>query len=249
MIKVALASFVAIFIATSSPSPPSQTQDIHALMLLTQAFDRVKRDNKIVEDTLIIERTHRIDNLDNSGDPQSHEKTIVMEISKNKKTGEIEKKVIKTVPPETSLPNIPFEINKILDSFLSRFYFRVNPEKIVIDGKNYIQISFWAKEVGNLPPEKDKIDAVLAQSAGIILIEETTMTLYQISTSLKKNEVVDRFWFDVYIMDITAKFSNSNKLNVLESVFVRARYFYIPLVKKVWRFQNHNLDYRYNVPK
>lgn len=247
-----LLAFLSLFMPLETVA---QTQDIHTLGIVTQALEKAKRDNKVRQDTVIARKTHWIDNLDTEGKFESLEKLMVYraytkDVGGKKKYVE---ELVNIVPPRAEPASNPLDFDRLMDAFLSRFYFMLNPEVEIIDGQRYHKIHFWPRE--NLPPEKERIDNVLNRATGILYIEEKKYALKTISGHLRehidKSPIYYAERFDFHI-----EFGNWNGLDLIKSIRATTKYQYrdprkvsawFTFFKAVKRFQAHTFWYEYGV--
>lgn len=235
----------------------AQTQDVHALSIVTRALEKAKRDNKIRENTAILMKTHWIGNLNFEGEFESVEKKMVYK-GHTKDKGNSQKYIEELIdiwPPKSEPALSLLDFNKMLDAFLSRFYFLVSPEKELIDGRSHLKIHFWPR--GDGPPPKEPADYLIGVITGILYVDEETLVLRRINGSLGK--VIDESWAYVgrYYMDIfdfNIEITDWNELGLISRMNATARYQYKDPRKSFWqlftyvkRYQNHRFLYQYEV--
>jgi len=241
------------FLSLLIPSRISaQTQDIHVLSIVTQTFEKVKKDNKTRQDTLVLKKTHRIENLNVDGNFESVEKQMVYKsYSKNGENGkEYMEELVNIWPPKSEPAANPLDFDKLLDAFLSRFYFSLNPEKESIDGKICLKIHFWPRE--DLSPVKENADYLINNIIGILYVDEEMLALRRISGHLK--EVIDKSpWFHMEKFDFLVEFWDWKGLGLMAKMDAVAKYQYRDPRKSFWslfspvkRYQTHQFWHEYS---
>lgn len=228
-----------------SPEASAQIQDIHALRIVAQSFERAKKDNKTRQDTIISQKTHRIENLNTSGNFESVEKVAIFRIYT--KNGELIEEQAYIWPPGAKPAPNPVDFDKLLDAFLSRFNFLLSPDKEIIDGRRCLKIHFWPKE--DLPPEKDYSDYIINRIAGIIYIDEKTYMVGEVDGSLSQdineNQILGSFFMNRF--DLKIKFREWRGLGLPQTITATAKYHYRKVFFTTRRFQAHTLLYEYDI--
>ena len=217
----------------------TQTQDIQALRIVTQAFEKAKKDETVRREALVTNKTHLIENLNADGKFESVEKEAVFRTyTRNNKLVE---ELVSINPPNVDTPRNPVAFDKLLDAFLSRFYFLLSHEIEEIDGQRCYKIHFWPKE--NLPPESDQSDQVINRIAGIIYINEKTSMVLRINASLAQEISKSGFWTSYHAdkLDLEISFQEWHKLGLLKKITATARYSYRIAIVTVQRYQTHTL--------
>lgn len=225
----------------------AQTQDIHALKIVTQAFDKAKNDNKTRRETMIAQKVHWIGNLKNNDEFESFEKVAVYKAytrAAKEKTTYVEE-LIDLRPDGTDPPENPIDFERLLDEFLIRSYFLINPETESISGRTYLKIHFWPRE--NLPPERENIDRILSRAVGIIYIDERTYVLRRVNGHIEKPINVP-FFYNMERLDFNVEFSAQNGLVLIQSINAVTKYQYRKpgsFFRTVKRFQIHKFWHDY----
>lgn len=233
----------------------AQNQDIHALSVVTRAFEKAKEDNKIRRDTVLLHKTHRIENLRPNGQVKSPEKQMVYRAYS--KTGNSRKEYVEELvgiwPPRAESADNPLDFDKMLDIFLIRFYFSINPEKEIINGRTHIKVNFWSR--GD-HPIKENTDHLINVLNGVLYIDEKTLMLRRINGSMQ--EVIDQgIWFYMDKFDFNVEVQEWNGLGLITTMRATTRYQYrnpkkdyLALFKpSVKRHQVHRFWYEYSVPE
>lgn len=239
----------------------AQTQDVHALSIVTQTFDKAKKDNKARQDNAVLKKIHRIENLNPDGNFQSVEKQMVYRAytkKTDKNTGYVEE-LTDIWPPKTEpAPNF-LDFDKLLDAFLSRFYFSVNPEKETINGRSHLKIHFWPR--ADAPPPQGHTDYLINHIVGVLYVDEKTFALRRINGSLgsvieERPYYVGYLYMDVFNFNI--EISDWEGLGLIARMNAVARYQYRDPRKNIWslfgagtvrRHQTHQFWYQYSIPE
>ena len=225
----------------------AQTQDIHALRVVTQAFDKAKSDNKIRRDTMIAQKVHRIENLRGNDEFVSVEKVAVYKAYTKVIKGKTEyvEELVDIWPAKADPPSNPLDFERLLDEFLIRSYFLISSETEVIDGRTCVRVHFWPRE--NLPPEIEDVDRILNRALGILYIDERTYTIRRINGYLEEAINVP-FFYNMERLDFNIEFSNQSGLVLIRSIHAVTKYQYRPprtLFRTIKRFQTHKFWYDY----
>lgn len=225
-------------------SASAQSQDIHALRIVTQAFEKAKRDNKL-KDEFTSKRTHQIDNLNTEGRFESVEKVAIFKIYIKK--GKLVQELVDIWPKGSSPARNPVDFDKLLDAFLSRFYFLLSPEREEIDNQSCYKIHFWPKE--NLPPEREESDYILNRISGVIYITERTYSVKEIDASLSRNVNMANIFYSFYMdrLDLKVTFRDWRRLGLPDKITATTRYSYRKIFSTTRRHQTHSLYYEYGI--
>jgi len=235
----------------------AQTQDVHALSIVTQTFDKAKKDNKTRQDNAVLKKTHRIENLNPDGNFKSVEKQMIYRAytKETNKGPEYVEKLVDIWPPKSEpAPNF-LDFEELLDAFLSRFYFSVDPEKETIGGRSHLKINFWPRADSSSPQEP--ADYLINHIVGILYIDEQTFALRKISGSLgsvinERPYYVGYFHMDMFNFNI--EISDWGGLELITRMDAIARYEYRDPRKNIWslfgagtvrRYQTHQFWYKY----
>lgn len=224
---------------SSFSSAIAQTQDIHALSIVTQAFERAKKDNKTRQDTVISIKIHRIENLNAEEEFVSVEKVATFKVYV--KDGKLVEELTDIWPPGSKPPGSPVDLDKMLDAFLSRFYFVLDPKREEIDGHRCFKIQFRPKE--KLPKETENSDYLLNRVSGVIYIDEETYMVRGIEASLSHK--IDFVFFDMNKLDFRVVFQEWDGLGLPQIMTVTTRYSYWKWFKITRRYQTHTFYYEY----
>lgn len=235
-------------VTVSTQVESNWVQDIHALGIVTQALEKVKQDIKRSQDKFVLTRTHKIDNLSQTtGQFESMEKTLVSRIYTDKKQILIEE-LVSIVPRGVDPPDDLINMSKLLDRFVSRYYFWTNPGQESSSNETTVRVYFWPRK--NMP-DNEYSDYVMNRIRGEISIDKKTDAIVEIKAfmteAISKNYVVGSFYMDKF--DLNIQFQNWNKLNLPDTVSVTARYSYRKLFSITRRYQNHKISYEYGVKK
>lgn len=233
----------------------AQTQDVHALRIVTQTLEKAKKDNKTRQDNTVLKKTHRITNLNPDGNFKSVEKHMIYGAYTKKVNNKVEyvEELTYIWPPKTEpAPNL-LDFDKLLDAFLSRFYFSVNPEKEIINGRSHLKIHFWPRGDALPPPTKEGADYVVNHIIGILYIDEETLILRTIAGHLK--EIIDEsLWFYMDRFDFNIEITDWKGLGLIARMEVVAKYQYRDPRKNFWslfspvkRSQMHQFWYEYGI--
>lgn len=243
MKKISL--LILLFLTLPMSKTNAQTQDIHALRIVAQSFEKAKRDNKIRQDTIVASKVHLIENLNVDGKFESKEKEATFKIY-NKKGKPVEELVGDVWPPGAEPPKSFVDFDKLIDAFLSRFYFFISQDEEEIDGRKYYKVHFWPKD--NLPTEKEYIDHVLNRIAGIIYIDKKTYMVQRINASLSRNVEVSKFWYSFYMdkFDLEVNFEEWRELGLLKKLAATTKYSYRKVIGTTHRHQTHTFSYKYD---
>lgn len=239
-------SWLLAFLSLMIPSgADAQIQDIHALRIVAQSFERAKKDNKTRQDTVISQKIHRIENLNANSNFESIEKVATFKVYM--RDGKPLEKLISIWPPRTKPAPNPVDFDKLLDAFLSRFYFLLSPDKEVVDSRRCLKIHFWPKE--NLPLEKNYSDYIINRISGIIYIDEKTYMIGEVDGSLNQNidenEIVGSFFMDRFNLKI--KFREWRGLGLPQTITATVKYRYRKVFFITRRFQTHTFLYEYGI--
>ncbi|MBI2068548.1 MAG: hypothetical protein HYT67_00340 [Candidatus Yanofskybacteria bacterium] len=230
----------------------AQTQDIHALRIVTQTFEKAKKDNKTRQDTLVVKKTHRIENLNNDGEFKSVEKQMVYKAyGKDGKNGKEYVEELVDIWPSGAEPAAnPLDFDKLLDAFLSHFYFSINPEREVLDGRTCLKIHFWPRE--DPPLAKENADYLVNNITGVLYVDEETLALRRIGGHLK--EVIDESpWFHMEKFDFLVEIRDWKGLGLVAKMNAATKYQYRDPRKSFWslfspvkRHQTHQFWHEYS---
>lgn len=250
--NVKRASWLLAFLVLLIPLETSaQIQDIHTLRIVTQAFDKVKSDNKIRQNTMVAQKTHRIDNLKNGDKIASFEKMAIYKAYTRTVKGEAEyvEELVDIRPAGSDPPSGATNFERLLDSFLTRSYFLINSEKEVIEGRPYTKIHFWPRD--SVPPPEEDVDRVLSKAVGTLYVDEKTSALRRINGRIREAINV-LFLYNMERLDFNIEFSEQNRLVLIQSTNAIAKYQYRPpwtLFRTIKRYQLHNFWYDYGPVK
>ena len=224
----------------------AQTQDIHALRIIVQSFEKAKKDNKIRQDTIIANKNHLIENLSVDGKFKSKEKEATYKIY-NKKGKSVEELIGDVWPRGAEPPKSLVDFDKLLDAFLSRFYFSVSQDEEEIDEHKHYKVHFWPKE--DLPIEKENTDYILNRIAGIVYINKKTYMVRRINASLTREVKVSELFYSFYMdrLDLEINFEERQDLGLLKKLTATARYSYRKFIGTTHRYQTHIISYKYGI--
>ena len=245
-------SFLSILIPSEISA---QTQDIHALTVVTQIFEKVKRDNKIRQDVLVLKKIHRIENLNADGNFESVEKQMTYRsYSKDEKNGkEYVEELVDIWPPKAEPAANPLDFDKLLDAFLVRFYFSINPEREIINDQTCLKINFWPRE--DLSPVKENADYLINNIIGTLYVDEEMLALRKIKGYLR--EIINKSpWFYMEKFDFLVEIQNRKGLELIVKMDAVTKYQYRDPRKRFWslfspikRHQTHQFWYEYSDPE
>ena len=227
----------------------AQSQDIHALRVVSQAFEKAKKDNQSRRDNAVLIKTHRIENLNVDGNFESLEKQMIYKsFSKNENDGKIYVEKLTAIWPPKAEPAInPLDFDKLLDIFLIRFYFSISPETELIDRQTCLKVNFWPRE--DVPQIKEDSDHVINAIAGTLYIDEKKLTLKKIEGSIREDIDKSPFFY-MSRFDFFVEIKDWNGLGLISTMEATTKYQYRNWNK--WfrvtkRFQTHKFWYGYVV--